>query len=218
MMEATQSRIASQELSSESLKKDIAHFETIIKDKEKELHSLHKNISFLFEACRRSVLELENRRAQMVGKSGASLVLPSWLHREGTEDKRTLFTDDFVRTVADSMLASVESLGGVQDVVEEKQKEFRAAMSDLQREMQEKDMQQNRICAELVSQIRDAEAVAEKFSVDLDSAKRLVEELQSQLKEMKNDRKLETATQEYEQRIKSLMDSLTAKDQGKSNF
>ncbi|MQL83523.1 hypothetical protein Taro_016014 [Colocasia esculenta] len=225
MVEVTQSRIASRELSSDSLKRDIAHFEMIIKNKENELNLTYRNITLLHQACRKSILELENRKAQVVGKSGASLTLPSWVHEEGHVDAQTSFSEDFIRTVADSLLTTVKGSSNIlEEVVEERQKELKATMLDFQRELQEKDMQQNRICAELVSQIREAEAVAKKFSVDLDSAKLQVEKLESQIKEMEDHQKvsevrfnelksLEASAKEYEQRIKSLMDSLTAKDQ-----
>uniref|UniRef100_A0A1D1ZJT0 Restin n=1 Tax=Anthurium amnicola TaxID=1678845 RepID=A0A1D1ZJT0_9ARAE len=221
LYQMTQSRIASRDLSSESLKSDIAHFEMLMKNKESEVSSMHRNISLLYEACRRSILELENRRAKMVEKSGVGLTLPSWVHGEG----QASFNGDVIRTVADSMLITVKGLSDIlEEVVEEKKRELSATILDFQRELQEKDVQQNRICAELVSQIREAEAVAKKFSVELDSANVQVEELESQIKEMENHRKLselrmnemkrlETLTKEYDQKIKSLTDSLTAKDQ-----
>ncbi|XP_078443251.1 nucleoporin [Wolffia australiana] len=97
-------------------------------------------------------------------------------HREAPEIKENLLNEEIAREVADSLWNAVESFGDVQSAAQEQQRE------SLNAAMAEKDAQRINVCAEL------------------DSAKKLVLDLKSQI-------------EEHELKIKSLTDSLAAKDQ-----
>ncbi|URE41596.1 hypothetical protein MUK42_05277 [Musa troglodytarum] len=102
--------------------------------------------------------------------------------------------------------------------------ELKAMISELQRELGERDVHTSRIAEELVSQIRNAEAVAKRSLTELDSAKTTICSLEKQVESMENDNRLlesrvaelkdlEASRDGLHERINSLNDSLTVKDQ-----
>ncbi|XP_077238464.1 nucleoporin isoform X2 [Tasmannia lanceolata] len=210
IIETIQREITFQEESSESIKQDITRFELLKKEKDSEINMMRRNITLLYEACISSISEIENREAHMVGQADG-----------GTFS----ITEECVRTMADDLLSSVKGLTDRLAVHEEgNQKELKATILHLQKELQEKDIQRNRICAELVTQIKEAETTARSYLVELDFAKNQVHNLEQQVEVMKNERDLmetrvnelkylEASSEQLQERIKSLTGILTAKEQ-----
>lgn len=243
IMEIIQSKIFFQKESSESLRRDITRLQLLMKEKDTEISVMHKNNSLLYEACTSSILEIESRKAHMtgndltsrmvhlIGNTGPTLDVSACRDRQDSGDRQMSqtysFTEEHIGTLADTLLSAVKQSTNMQAELEMfNEKELKATISHLQKELQEKDIHQNRICAELVAQIKEAEATARNYSVDLDSAKTQLDNLEKQVEVMKNERKLlemqinerqdsESLLKELDERIKSLTDGLDAKDQGK---
>ncbi|KAJ1425727.1 coiled-coil domain-containing protein [Sesbania bispinosa] len=79
--------------------------------------------------------------------------------------------------------------------------EMKATITDLQRELQEKDVQRDRICSDLVKQIKDAEDAANSYSQDLQSLRMQENNLKKQVEVLEAERKI------LEQRVNELQDS-----------
>ncbi|KAG1331963.1 centromere-associated protein E [Cocos nucifera] len=236
IMETVQRKLASQREGSDSLKRDLNELELVIKEKDNQICSMSRNLSLLYEACSSSISEIENGKAQIVEnslpsgehsleKTGTVLKLPSYTNNQEHPDGYTYsFTDDCIRSMADKLLSAVKGTSIVNEMAGGTRRELKATILDLQREIQEKDIQMNRICEELVSQIRDAEAATRRSSSDLDSAKTKIHNLEKQVEVLEKDNKLlelrvhevkdlEDSLHELQGKIKSLTDALTAKDQ-----
>ncbi|XP_058068139.1 trans-Golgi network-localized SYP41-interacting protein 1-like isoform X2 [Magnolia sinica] len=235
IMETIRREVSSQKESSESLKKDVTHLESLRTEKDAEINMVQKNIALLYEACSRSLLEIENRKAHMIGNgltSGVHLsgntgtTLLMRFDRKETVDGRTLsFTEESIRTMADALLSAVKGSANTQaELVESNERELKATVSHLQNELQEKDIQRNRICSELVTQIKEAEATAKSYIVDLESANTQVHNLEKQLESMKNEQRLletrvnelrdyESTSKGLQEEIRSMNGALSAKDQ-----
>ncbi|XP_010927246.2 uncharacterized protein [Elaeis guineensis] len=236
IMETVQRKLASQREGSDSLKRDLNDLELVIKEKENQICSMSRNLSLLYEACSSSITEIENGKVQIVEnslpsgehaleKTGRVLKLPSYTNKQEHPDGYTYsFTDDCIRSMADKLLSAVKGTSIVNAMAGGNQRELKATILDLQKELQEKDIQMNRICEELVSQIRDAEAATRRSSSDLDSAKTKIHNLEKQVEVLEKDNKLlelrvhevkdlEDSLHEVQGKIKSLTDALTAKDQ-----
>ncbi|XP_008811441.2 uncharacterized protein LOC103722610 isoform X1 [Phoenix dactylifera] len=234
--ETVQRKLAAQMECSESLKRDVTGLELMIKEKENQICSMSRNLSLLYEACSSSISEIGNRKAQIVEnslpseeqaleKTGTVLKLPSYISKQEHADGYTyFFTDECIRSMADKLLSIVKGTSIINEMTEGNQRELKATILDLQRELQEKDIQMNRICEELVSQIRDAEAAKKRSSSDLDSAETKIHNLEKQVEMMEEDKKLlelrvhelddlEASSNELHGKIKSLTDASTSKDQ-----
>ncbi|KAM5565397.1 trans-Golgi network-localized SYP41-interacting protein 1-like [Rosa sericea] len=219
--------ISSKSESFEALRRDFLQMEMVKKEKDKELLVLHRNAALLFEACTSSVVEINRRKAELVGNSWAvgdlgmtskTAELPAF-RGEGE-----LYSEESVRSVADRLLSAASDFATLTaEIVEGSQKEMKLTISNLQKELQEKDVQKERIFMELVSQIKEAEATASSYSVDLESSKTLVHDLEKQLEAMKGERNLleqrvkeledgHATSDELQQRVRSLTDVLAAKD------
>lgn len=229
-------KLDSQREYSESLKEEVSRLELVMKEKETEICSMQRNMSILYEACRSSIAEIENRKAQTVGSSftpdrhvsGISsgvATFPSYVDVKEHADANVIYADHSIRTMADSLFSAVRNSTNTSETTEVNQRELKATILDLQRELQEKDIEMKMISEQLVSQIRDAEAVARRLT-DLDSARAQIISLERVTAEMENDRQLleeriselkdcEASLQELQNRFKSLTDLLAAKDQGK---
>lgn len=198
-VEFVQTKVASEKEKTVSLKRDLLGLESHMKEKEAESFSTQKNLSLLYEACSTSLAEIGSLT------SGESLRNTGHL---------ISLTDNEIRLIADRLMATIKGISNKSEITE------------LQRQLQEKDIQMNQICTELVSQIRDAETVAKKFSVDLDYAKEKIHNLEKQIEAKENDKRIleqrvkelegmEALSTELQVKFKSLTDVLTAKDQGK---
>jgi len=237
ILETVKRKFDSQKEYSESLKRELTSLELAIKEKETEIYSMHKNVCLLYEACSCSVAEIENRKAQTVGssfapeahvseKSSRAMTLPGYLDAKEHADGHIVpFTEHSVRVIADSLLSAIQSSTNISNTAEGNQRQLKATILDLQRELQEKDIEMKRTSEDFVSQIRDAEAVAKRSLTDVDSARAQVFSLEKKLSEMENDKQLlelrisklkdcEASSQQLQVRVKSLTDLLATKDQG----
>lgn len=111
------------------------------------------------------------------------------------------------------------------DIAEVGQKDMRATISNLQKELQEKDIQREKICAELVSQIKEAESVSKSYSQELQIAKSQMNDLHRKVDLMEEERDSlahrikelqdqESSFADLQLRVKALEDMLAAKEQG----
>ncbi|KAM0943271.1 hypothetical protein DsansV1_C13g0120471 [Dioscorea sansibarensis] len=231
-----QRELTSQKELSESLRKDISGLELILKEKETTIESLSGNLALLYDACSISISEIENTKAQ---KSGNSLVPMQHASEKSKVILKSLghvgdevpagrlgfpFTEDSIRSLADSLLSVVKNRATVEELDGSKERELKATLLELQQELQEKDIQMTGICDELVSQIKEAESVAKRNSLDLDSAMAQVNALKRQVEVMGRDKKslelrinelkgLEASSEGLNEQIKSLTELLSAKDQ-----
>ncbi|KAF6155637.1 hypothetical protein GIB67_034732 [Kingdonia uniflora] len=110
------------------------------------------------------------------------------------------------------------------EIVEDSQKELKATISNLQKELQEKDIQRSRIYAELVNQIKEAEATATNYSADLEAARTQVGNLERRVESVEKERSVlelrineledeKVSSTELHDRVMSLTGSLTSKEQ-----
>ncbi|TQE00564.1 hypothetical protein C1H46_013808 [Malus baccata] len=231
-MAIVRGELTSKNESFEALKRDLLHVERVEKEKDNELLFLRRNIALLFEACTGSVMEMDRRKAELVGngwsagEQGMRLKLANYSEDGFSFSGEDQFrSEECVRSVTDRLLSTVSDFGTLTtEIVEGSQKELKITISKLQKELQEKDIQKERICMELVSQIKQAEAAATSYSTDLQSSKSLVHDLEKRIEVMKGERNLleqrvnelengRATSTELQERVRSLTDVIAAKDQ-----
>ncbi|KAK5830302.1 hypothetical protein PVK06_014096 [Gossypium arboreum] len=222
----------SQKESFEAMRRNIMHLESVGEERDMEILVLRRNIAFLYEACANSVLEIENQKAELLGNNLGTADL-------GTKMKPVIFADgvhslsgqnivsaeENIKTMADKLFSTVKDFLRMKaEINEGSQREMRITIANLQKELQEKDIQKDRICMELVSQIKLAEASATNYSRDLQSSKTRVYDLEKELEVMREEQtslqqrvkeleNVQTNTVELQDRVKSLADVLSSKDQ-----
>lgn len=219
----------------EVVKRDIMHIESTEKEKDKELVVLRKYIALLLEAFSSSVAEIESRKAELLGTNLAAgdlgLNLKSAKLAGGSFGRQDdVSSEESIRTMADKLLLAVRDFSNMNaDIVEGSKKEMKITIIDLQKELQEKEVQKERICMDLVSQIKEAEAAATRHSQDLQSSRNRVHDLEKEVQMISADRNLleqrvnelqgaHATTTELQDRVRSLTDVLAAKDQGQLTF
>ncbi|XP_059459662.1 trans-Golgi network-localized SYP41-interacting protein 1 isoform X2 [Corylus avellana] len=224
--------MTSQKESFEAMKRDIVRIESIEKEKDMELILLRRNIAVLYEACASSVMEIENRRVDLVGNIMAAadlgLNLKSTTFTEGElsfSGQAHFSSEESIRTMADRLVLAVRDFASLKaETVVGNQKEMKMTIANLQKELHEKDIQKERICMELVTQIKEAEAAATSYSLDLQSSKTQVHDLEKQVEVIEGERNLleqrvkeledtQAASTELQDRVRSLTGVLAAKDQ-----
>ncbi|XP_047965693.1 trans-Golgi network-localized SYP41-interacting protein 1 [Salvia hispanica] len=218
----------------ESVKRDADHLQSIDKEKESRLHILQGNISLLFESCASAISRLENWEEHMVENSLASRS-PQNLNSQNqiggniSVGDASIFNEESIRNmcdklslvVGDSISMHTNELGRVMEVG---QSEMKSTIMNLQNELQEKDIQKEKICKELVGQIKEAETNAKNYLLDLQQARVKLDASQRQLDVMGEERKLleqrvkelqvnETNAIDLQQNVNSLTDALAAKVQ-----
>ncbi|XP_060179494.1 uncharacterized protein LOC132609500 isoform X3 [Lycium barbarum] len=216
---------------SNSLKTDVMRLESIQKEKDAELLMVQRCNAMLYEACTTLVLEIESRKSQLVGNSVASgasrinSVYQSLVEGNDLAEKPDRFSEEGIRSVIERLFMAVKDIMSVQsDIAEFGQKDMKAAISNLQKELQEKDIQREKICAELVSQIKEAESISKSYSEELQIAKAQMDDLHRKVKLMEEERDslahrikelqdLESNFADIQLRVKSLEDMLAAKEQ-----
>lgn len=216
---------------SNSLKTDLMRLESIQKEKDAELHMVQRYNAMLYEACTTLVMEIESRKSQLVGSSLASgapkinSVYQSLAEGNDLVEMTDRFSEEGIRSVIERLFMVVKDIMSVQnDIAEFGQKDMKAAISNLQKELQEKDVQREKICAELVSQIKEAESISKSYSQELQIAKSQLDDLHREVKLMEEER--DSLTQRIKElqdqesnfadlqlRVKSLEDMLAAKEQ-----
>ncbi|XP_073010197.1 uncharacterized protein [Typha latifolia] len=220
-----QRKYASQNEQLESLKGSVTGLELEMQEKGNEICSMCKNLSLLYEACSKSLAEAERTcyhvREFDQQEAGAALKLSGYINGQGHPWHTFPVTEEDVRSMADKLGATIK---GMSNKSEDNSRELKETVLELQRELQEKDIQMNRNYAELISQIRAAETVAKQSSVDLDIAKSKINDLEKQVDMMENNKKLlelrigelkdnEASSNELQEKIKHLTDLLTVKEQ-----
>lgn len=218
----------------QTLERYVQQSESVAKNKEMEGDILCRNIAVLFEACTSTIKEVGQRKGELMGNDltsenlGMDIIATSsdQLSRIG---KTQLLSEESVKTIADRLLLAVREFVGLKaEMFDGSVKEMKVAIANLQKELQEKDIQKERICMELVGQIKEAEATATRHSLDLRASKDQVHELEKATEQMESERKvLEqrlremqdglSISDELRERVKLLTDSLAAKDQGMLN-
>ncbi|KAM3687682.1 hypothetical protein ACJW31_10G092800 [Castanea mollissima] len=231
LMEIVQGEMTSQKESFEAMKRDMVHIDSVEKEKDMELILLRKNIAVLYEACASSVVELENRRVDLVGNNMAAGDLGLNLRSTSVDGgfpfsgPAQLSSEESIRTMADKLVLAVRDFASLKaETVVGSQKELKITIANLQKELQEKDIQKERICMELVGQIKEAEAAATSYSLDLQSSIARVHDLEKQVEVIERERNLleqrvkelqdaQATSTELQEKVQSLTDVLAAKDQ-----
>ncbi|OMO90605.1 Prefoldin [Corchorus olitorius] len=222
----------SQKESFEAMRRNIMHIESIGKEKDLEILVLRRNIASLDEACAKSVLEIENRKAELLGNNLATADLGTDLKPVTLADgglpfsvENTPFSEEHIKTMGDKLFSTMkEFLSLKAEIAEGSQRDMKTTIANLRKELQEKDIQKDQICMELVGQIKSAEAAATNYSRDLQSSKKLVQDLLSELEVMREEHKslqqrlkelqdVQVNTVELQDRVKSLTDVVSSKDQ-----
>ncbi|KAF7126997.1 hypothetical protein RHSIM_Rhsim11G0005000 [Rhododendron simsii] len=216
----------------DSMKENIIRLECTEKEKDTEIGVLHANITLLYEACRSSVVGIENWKADFVSNGLAATHHGMNSKTSVSVDGGNLFSQHTLlsseqrfSTMADRLLSVVKDFIGTQaNIVEAGYKEMKTTISNLQKELQEKDIKKDRICMELVSQIKEAEAAAGSHLQDFQSANAWLHDLESRLQAMTEQRNIleqrvkelqdgEANSKDLEERVKSLNEVLAAKEQ-----
>ncbi|CAI0438718.1 unnamed protein product [Linum tenue] len=212
--------------SSQTLKRDVEYLESIVKQKESEAAASHKNLLFLYETCLSSLKEIGTRKAESTLAPGNFLgqeLLDVGLPVSG---KINSLSEEHIRSISERMMNAVKDFISLNsETVEGDRKEMRMTITSLQRELQEKDIQRERICMELAGQIKEAEAVATRHSLDLQASKARLIYLEKQVElameernsleqqranEIEDERKIST---DLNEKISLLSDTVAAKDQ-----
>ena len=221
--------MTSQRESFESMRRELSHLVSVVKEKDVELVAMRRNTGLLYESCTASIMEIENRKAQL----GRNIIAAQGLGINLSNDEGNSFggndllsSEEGIKTVAERLLLAVKDFGSMQtEILDDSQKDMKARIADLQTELQEKDIEKERICMELVGQIRQAEATALGYSADLQSANTRVHDLEKQVEVMEKERNVleqrikdlqdgEAASKELQEKVRSLTEVLAAKEQG----
>ncbi|XP_024995792.1 golgin subfamily B member 1 isoform X2 [Cynara cardunculus var. scolymus] len=222
-VETLHREMTSHKYSLESAKEEIAWLESTGKQKETENLVLRKYILKLYETCKSSVLEIEKSKGQLVANDSAG----EDLCIEGDILSRETLSvlEERIMNIVNRLLSLVKDFHSIQvESVEVNLKEMKATISSLQKELTEKDIQKDRICVDLVSQIKQAEATATSNLQELESSKAQINDLKGQLESVNLQHNvLEQRVKELEsqesilvdlhEKVKSLTNAFTAKEQ-----
>ncbi|KAJ6732156.1 NUCLEOPORIN [Salix purpurea] len=217
----------SQKESFEALERENKDIKTAEKEKEKEIVVLHRNISLLYEACNDTFMEIENRKAEVSGNALATGdIAMNWKPARFADGGGHNFpSEEHFKTMAERLFMAVKEFVSIKgDITEGEKKEMKVMISNLQKELQEKDIQRERICMELVSQIKEAESAVTSYSLDLQSSRTRIYDLEKQVDVMEEERELldqrlkelqdgQAISADLQERVRSLTDVLAAKEQ-----
>ncbi|PWA93607.1 hypothetical protein CTI12_AA068940 [Artemisia annua] len=208
--------LTSHKHSLESAKEEIAWLESTGKQKESENAVLRKYTSILYEACKSSVLEIEKSKGELIANDSSDEIL---------SEENLSVSQDRITNMVNRLLSHVKDYHSIQaESMEVNLKEMKDTISSLQKELTEKDVQKDRICMDLVSQIKRAEAAAMSNLQELEPAKAQINDLKGQLEAVnRHCNALEQRVKELEDqeavlselhgKVKSLTDALAAKEQ-----
>ncbi|XP_017430007.1 trans-Golgi network-localized SYP41-interacting protein 1 isoform X2 [Vigna angularis] len=215
LMASIQREMTSQKESCETMKKELS-------EHDEKLVAFRGIIAYLYEACNNSSIVLENEKAELSGTKVESSDL-------GMSLETPLFDDDiseeYIKTMADRLLLTVKGFTSIKaEFLDANKKEMKSTIANLQRELQEKDVQRDRICSDLVKQIKDAEAAATSYSQDLEAFKIQEHNLKKEVEAIEAERKIleqkvnelqdrQETTAELEDKMRSQTTLLAAKDQ-----
>ncbi|CAN1825378.1 Trans-Golgi network-localized SYP41-interacting protein 1 [Linum perenne] len=214
----------------DTLKSDLEHLEAIVKQKETEAAVLQTNLFSLYETCINSLKEIGTKNAEIMGNT----MVPRDLMGPGLMDGYGLpssgnnhsLSEEHVKKMSDTLMMAVKDFISLKrENFDGDRKELKLTIASLQKELQEKDIQRESICMELVGQIKEAEAVATRSSLDFQSAKSRLQDLEKLVEVAMEERKLleEQKSNELEDerkvslelsdQIRSLSDTIASKDQ-----
>jgi molybdopterin-biosynthesis enzyme MoeA-like protein len=135
-------------------------------------------------------------------------------------------SEEHFKTMAERLSVAVKEFFSIKgDITEGEKKEMKVMISNLQKELQEKDIQRERICMELVSQIKEAESAVTSYLLDLQSSRTRIYDLEKQVDVKEEERELlkqrvkelqdgQAISADLQERVRSLTDVLAAKEQG----
>ncbi|CAN0860186.1 Trans-Golgi network-localized SYP41-interacting protein 1 [Linum grandiflorum] len=212
----------------DTLKSDVEHLESIVRQKETEAAALQRNLLSLYETCISSLKEIGIRKAEIMD----STMVPTDLMDSGPMDglpltgKSNFLSEEHLKKMSDTLMMAVKDFVSLKgEHFDEDRKEMKMTIASLQKELQEKDIQRERICMELVGQIKDAEAAATRSSLEFQSAKSRLQDLEKQIEVAMEERELlvQQKSNELEDerkislqlhdKIRLLSDTITAKEQ-----
>ncbi|XP_056174849.1 trans-Golgi network-localized SYP41-interacting protein 1 isoform X2 [Syzygium oleosum] len=220
--------IIGQKESSGVTERDVERLKSTHREKDVEISLLRCGMALLCEACSSSLAEIENSQAALLGKNFATVDSRTNMDsfRGGFSADDTRFSsEEFLKNFAGNLLTSVKNFASVKtEIIDNSQKELKSTIANLQKELQEKDIQKDMICVELVNQIKEAEAAALGYSSDLQSSKSMAHNLEIKIAEMEAQHTLlqkrlkemqdgQVASTELQERLQSLTDLLASKDQ-----
>ncbi|XP_073131000.1 uncharacterized protein [Henckelia pumila] len=207
VMRGIHGEFISQKELNESIRRDAKQLESTAKENESEIHHLHGNVSLLYEACVGAISEMERWKDLVDGNRSASRDAERNLKSQifgggyGITDDIRLYTTEGIRSTRDKLLVAVRDCTSMQTELNEVgQREMKNAIVSLQKELQEKDIQRDKICKELVNQIKEAETNAKNYLQDLQQARAQLHDLQRQVDAKEDDNKV------LDQRLKKLQD------------
>lgn len=171
-----------------SLKSDVNKLRKEMGEKEEENSLLSHNLSLLYETCSSSIDEAEADYTNRYDRD---------LHAT------PLINEARIRSLAERLVGVIRSEG--------RMTELKSTIMELQREVQEKDLQVSQISSELSSQIRDGEEKIrelEKHVKALGNEKATLQLRVSQLQE------IEFSSNQLHERVSYYTDMLAKKEQG----
>uniref|UniRef100_A0A7N0R8J7 Uncharacterized protein n=1 Tax=Kalanchoe fedtschenkoi TaxID=63787 RepID=A0A7N0R8J7_KALFE len=193
-------------------------------EREIEKGALLKNIALLYEACADSIREVGNKKAMMSRDNPSFMDIELNVGAAETEEGH-FFSEEHIRALSVRLTTAVKDLSNIEDETGKADRmEMKNTIANLQKEIQEKDIQRERICMELAGQIKRAEAAATNYSRDLELATAQVHDLERQLNAIGKEKNLleqkrkeledeKTASVELQERVRSMTGMLSAKDQ-----
>ncbi|KAF2283560.1 hypothetical protein GH714_011986 [Hevea brasiliensis] len=116
LMGSTCRDMSSQKESFEAMKQGVKLIESNGKEKDMEIVTLRRNIALLHEACTRSLMEIENRKAEVVAKSLAARNLGINLKQQlmvmvaSLGGESYFSSEEHVKTTAEKLLLAVKDL------------------------------------------------------------------------------------------------------------
>ncbi|XP_056859471.1 trans-Golgi network-localized SYP41-interacting protein 1 isoform X2 [Raphanus sativus] len=192
-------------------------FKSVGTGTDSEIAALGEKVALLHGACSSVLAEIESRKAELVGNDNFNMSL-----HQVEEDFSSM---ESVRSMVSRLSSAVKELVVANaETVERNEKEMKVIIANLQRELHEKDIQNDRMCNELVGQVKEAQAGAKIFAEDLQSASARMRDMQDQLgilvrerdslKERVKELQEEQASHsELQENVTSLSNLLAAKDQ-----
>uniref|UniRef100_M4D479 Uncharacterized protein n=1 Tax=Brassica campestris TaxID=3711 RepID=M4D479_BRACM len=192
-------------------------FKSIGTGTDSEIAALGEKVSLLHGACSSVLAEIESRKAELVGNDNFNMSL-----HQVEEDFSSM---ESVRAMVSRVSSAVKELVVANaETVERNEKEMKVIIANLQRELHEKDIQNDRMCNELVGQVKEAQAGAKIFAEDLQSASARMHDMQDQLsilvrerdslkRRVKELQEGQASQSELQEKVTSLSNLLAAKDQ-----
>ncbi|KAL0872836.1 hypothetical protein Bca101_022541 [Brassica carinata] len=182
-----------------------------------EISAMGEKIALLHGACSSVLAEIESHKAELVGNDNFNMSL-----HQVKEDFSSM---ESVRSMVSRLSSAVKELVLANaETVERNEKEMKLIIANLQRELHEKDIQNDRMCNELVGQVKEAQAGAKIFAEDLQSASARMRDMQDQLgilvrerdslkERVKELQEGQASHSELQEKVTSLSNLLAAKDQ-----